>query len=548
MHPVTALMLVASLCGPLTSGMAIAAAQEAVCTVGPGDVLSVTVLGQPEFSSEVTVTEDGKIMLPVVGELKVEGLSLSAAGTAVSAKLQQRLVDPEVTVALKRGRPRPVYVLGEVAHAGVYERSLGWRVTEALAAAGGLLRRAQDTEGALMRAGQQPVPLDLVGLLENSSSAANLRLQPDDVLSFSPRIVRVSVTGCVLRPGVFDVPAGGNLLDALAMAGGIVPQADPSRVRVIHRDGRQELCDLVPTIIGGLLPDGNPLLAGDQVLVPQASARVAVLGAVRNPGHFDLEPGVPFRVAEAVARAGGLTSRPELIAGSIFHQSGGVSRLQIADIFLEGRAEANVLLRGGDVVSLSERTQRVSLAGQVAKPGTYDIPMGSGVIEAVAVAGGLTPKAALREAVIKRADGATTPVDLFAAMVHGDLANNPRLQPDDLVLIPESRSKVAVLGAVQRPGYYDLGESARTSVSQLVAQAGGPLKHARIGETAVIRTQQGTPVRITADLTKVLRAGRLEADVAVQDGDLVYVPDAAVDWDLLMRALSSAYVLSLVHF
>ena len=80
------------------------------------------------------------------------------------------------------------------------------------------------------------------------------------------------------------------------------------------------------------------------------------------------------------------------------------------------------------MLSLAERTQQVSVAGQVLKPGTYEMALGGGVVEAVALAGGVTPKASLREVVIKRADGTSVAVDLFDSMVHGKLAGCPALR------------------------------------------------------------------------------------------------------------------------
>ena len=345
----TATLAMLCLCGVL-AGLASPVSGESAKSaydIGIGDVLTVTVLGHPELGSEVLVTEDGSIQLPIVGEVRVEGLTLRAVTAAVTVGLEQRLIAPEVTVAVKQAHPRSIFVLGAVAHPGVYERPLGWRVTEALAAAGGLVPRPEDAEASLMRAGDPPLALDLVALLRDSNTGANVPLRAGDVLSCAARTNRVSVAGSVLRPGVYDLASGGSVVEALALAGGCSPQADLSRVKVVHRNGIGDSFDLVPVMMEGQAPPVKALQAGDQVIVPQATASVAVLGAVKNAGYFSLEPGVPLRVADAVARAGGLTDRPEMIVGSVFRRGGQVVHLQITDIFLEGRQQADLSLEGG---------------------------------------------------------------------------------------------------------------------------------------------------------------------------------------------------------
>ncbi len=435
-----------------------AAKTRADYAVGPDDVLMVSVMRHPEMSRDnVVVSTDGKIHLPVVGELQVAGMSIQQITAAITERLRERLVSPEVTVAVKQPRIQSVFVLGAARNPGVYQLKPGWRVTEALASAGGLIIRPELVDAILFHPDQRVVPLDLLTILREGNDPANLVLGPGDVLNFSERTV----------------------------------------------------------------------------------ARVAVVGAAHEPGYFDLQPGVTMRVADLVARAGGLTARPELVQGSIFRLSGEALALDLPGIFVEGKSEANLALQPGDVLSLAERTITVSVAGQVQRSGSYDLPVGSGVVEAVAAAGGVSDRALLTGVILQRKDGATCHVNLFQVMVKGNLGANVPLQHGDLIVVPESKAKVAVLGAVQKPGYYDIDEDSAPTVAQMVAEAGGSLKRARIGETAVMRVEEGEAKRIMVNLARVLRAGRTEEDLVVQDNDVIYVPGERTDWDLLLRALSA---------
>ncbi len=513
--------------------------------VGPDDVLMVSVMRHPEMSGDnVVVSTDGKIHLPVVGALQVSGLTIQQITAAITERLRERLVSPEVTVALKQPRVQSVFVLGAARNPGVYQLKPGWRVTEALASAGGLTIRPELVDAILFHPDQRVVPLDLPTILREGNDPANLVLEPGAVLNFSERTIPITVMGSVLRPGTYDMRVGGGILEAVALGGGVLPRADLSRLVVKKVDGSQQQFDIVPAMLHGEAVQEVALEAGDVVLVPESTARVAVVGAAHEPGYFDLQPGVTMRVADLVARAGGLTARPELVQGSIFRLSGEALALDLPALFVEGKSEANLALQPGDVLSLAERTITVNVAGQVQRPGSYDLPVGSGVVEAVAAAGGVSDGALLTGVILQRKDGATCRVNLFQVMVKGDLGANVPLQHGDLIVVPESKAKVAVLGAVHKPGYYDIDEDSAPTVAQMVAEAGGSLKRARIGETAVVRVEEGQAKRIMVDLTRVLHAGRTEEDLVVQGNDVIYVPGERTDWDLLLRVLSTVGIWS----
>lgn len=276
------------------------------------------------------------------------------------------------------------------------------------------------------------------------------------------------------------------------------------------------------------------------IIVQTAPQRIFVLGAVRKPGVYDWKPG--WRVTEALASAGGLLSRPELTAGLILRQNKQSIALDIQAV-MNGSNDANLEIHPGDVINLTERTIKVSIAGEVKSPGTYDLPIGAGVVEAVAMAGGAQPRAALTAVKVKRADGSIISLDLFKAMVKGEITDNCKLSSGDLILLPQSIARIAVLGAVQKPGYYDIEDGTITKLSDAVAMAGGAVKHARIAEIGVIRRNNGKQQRIIANLDSILRQGKTDQDIAINSEDIIYVPDSKVDWDLFLRSISSIGVL-----
>lgn len=107
--------------------------------IARGDVLSVRVWNQESMSIERTrVREDGKISVPFLQDIDVDGLTPAELSERLQAELKTYVVTPVVTVALEEARPLRISVVGHVVRAGTYDLDRGAGVLHALAAAGGL--------------------------------------------------------------------------------------------------------------------------------------------------------------------------------------------------------------------------------------------------------------------------------------------------------------------------------------------------------------------------------------------------------------------------
>ncbi len=107
-----------------------------------GDQLEVSVFHVPEYSRTVTVRADGYVSLPVVGDIKMAGLSVPEADKLLAHGLGERLVDPDVTVNVANPRPASIFVLGEVQRPGSAPLRDAPTAALAIAASGGVLRSA----------------------------------------------------------------------------------------------------------------------------------------------------------------------------------------------------------------------------------------------------------------------------------------------------------------------------------------------------------------------------------------------------------------------
>jgi polysaccharide export outer membrane protein len=150
--------------------------------IGPDDVLAVSVWEQKDLDQIVTVRRDGKISLPLAGEVEAAGLT-TAELTARLTTLYSRMVRGiQVTVGVREIKSRPVFLVGSVVRPGPIQLTHEMTVSQALAAAGGPTATA-DLESAFVLRGDQKIPVNLHRMLQQGDTAQNIKLQPRDVIS-----------------------------------------------------------------------------------------------------------------------------------------------------------------------------------------------------------------------------------------------------------------------------------------------------------------------------------------------------------------------------
>jgi polysaccharide biosynthesis/export protein len=270
--------------------------------------------------------------------------------------------------------------------------------------------------------------------------------------------------------------------------------------------------------------------------------RVYVLGAVGKPGSYDMKPG--WRITEAIAGAGGIASgtEPAECAVTILRANGKRFTLKLADV-LSGSQEANKPIESGDSVTVeAQETMPVYVMGKVKNPGLYRIRKdNAGVMEALTLAGGSLEDSALSHVTITHLNGPPEVADLGPAILQGKSGANPRLNPGDLVTVPEETSRVAVLGYVNQPGFYPLKRGQKLTLTDALGLAKGvDNKRGKLGQVAVIRAQDGKQGKLVFDLRKFLKSADLRQNPELLPGDVVYVPGGnQLDWDTVLRSLSS---------
>jgi len=195
--------------------------------VGAGDVLSVTVFGHPDLSLSPTVQPSGTIVMPLLREVPVAGLTVAEVQRKLRNLLERDyLVDPQVHVEVKEYQSQYVIVLGEVNTPGRKPLRGETRLIDALVDAGGFKPSASyevtitRTEGSFDE-GQRTLHIRLSGSQMTAQDEVNLSLplRNGDVITALGQS-HVTVEGEVARPGLYVTDGTLTVTGALSMAGG----------------------------------------------------------------------------------------------------------------------------------------------------------------------------------------------------------------------------------------------------------------------------------------------------------------------------------------
>lgn len=244
----------------------------------PGDMVEVTEYHTPEFRSVVRVSAAGTVLLPMIGDVNVNGLDEAAAAKAIEAALLEKgmLLHPQVSVLVTVAMGQDVSVLGEVGRPGVYPYGMHHRLLDAISAAAGLTPAA----GSVVRIEHrgETDPVQVVALVQGDAAVAaehNPELLPGDTILVS-RSGLVYVVGDVLRPGgfVMEPDASMTVLRALSLAWGPSMSASLKHALLIReRNGGRTVTNLnLKRMLHGQDPD-LPVEEHDIVYVPDSAAK-----------------------------------------------------------------------------------------------------------------------------------------------------------------------------------------------------------------------------------------------------------------------------------
>jgi polysaccharide biosynthesis/export protein len=272
--------------------------------VGPEDQLAIVIFGQDNLNRELRVNGQGEIAMPLVGVLKVAGLTPQQIQKHLEELYNARyLVNPQITVSVKEYRHQRVAVTGAVAKPGSYEIIGPRTLLEVLSLAGGfsnvpnaqtgqagdvvdVIRHQNASDMAkTMKAGSSSQPftpktqtlvIDLRRLVSGQDPQLNIPVRSGDVIHV-PFAGTAYVLGGVKKPGNIAVKENLTVSQAVAMAGGIDPLLGTNNITVMRFDDRGKPISIktnLSNIIARSDPD-LPLKDSDVVVVNESTIKKA---------------------------------------------------------------------------------------------------------------------------------------------------------------------------------------------------------------------------------------------------------------------------------
>lgn len=547
--------------------------------LGPGDVLALVLTGDVEMVHVLEVTREGFIVIPQVGQIFVNTLTLDQLRTLLRDRLArvysgikggaEATTTFDLTVA--RVRTNQVSVIGEVAQPGSYHLASVATVLNALYAAGGPTERGNFRRVEIRRHGKLIATFDLYDYLLRGDTGNDIILEQGDVVFVPVHGTRAVVQGEVVRPGTYELKPGETLADLIDAAGGFKPTAALDRVSIsrIAPPGERRADDPSRIVVdvplnGNLKAVPFQIEPGDEVTIfglPDARRAVVELkGNVYSPGTYGWTP--DLTLSELIRRAGGF--RPATYSGRAH-----IERLNPADstrylvqvVQLPASADMpfpnDVALQDYDIVTIYGRDEfraerKVMIEGMVNEPGTYPYREGMTLRDLVLMARGLKDGAYLDSAEVARlphdrsagalATRLRVPLD-SSYIFEGDkssyrllpgihiparTAPEFALEPFDHVTILkqpefELQRMVKITGEVRFPGTYALINKSER-LSNLVARAGGLLPTG-YPEGASLHRKRGDAGSIDIELAKILEKPGGRGDLTLMPGDSLHIPE-----------------------
>ena len=465
---------------------------------------------------------------------------------------------------------KAVRVFGEVANPAQFAYKEGMSIVDLIMRAGGVTRYAAVEQIRLISSGE-PVLFNLQAWLDTGDPSLLPKMVPGSTVFvpiLSDQIKRgkhtVYVMGEVAKPGAYDAQPGTTFIDILANAGGPTRYADGRQMRILKQGGKVMMFDMVAYTEGGNVKPPK-IDAGDAILVPEKTDNlqpswlktppdraIHMLGAVYKPGRYEWSD--EMSLFDLIANAGGPTESGDLSSIRILVNKDSRAKPVIFDMkaFIENGGDLSTVpqLHAGYTVMVPELPKdptdnksqwlaqspdrSIYIMGAVGAPGRYAFNTTMGFLDILGAADGPTSKADLKRIRVSlrgKANADPIVVDLVRYMETGDESLLPRLEPGDMIYVPDREREwtdiatadtVRVIGAVAKPGRYSF--NARMTILDLLAEAGGPNSDAL--QRRIVVVNMGKEVKaFHFDLEKFVRSGDYSLLPVVRPGDTVYVPD-----------------------
>lgn len=443
--------------------------------LGPGDGVYIDVFSARGLDQDLTVTPEGRLIIPQTGTLNVAGMTVTEAEKKVNDLLRRNYKNPDASLSLRRLRPIKVSVIGSVLAPGMYTTTAASRVNEVIDQAGGFLEKSslrnieiRDQQGKLR------TKVDMQRYMIAGDLEANPVIESGDVVLIPHVTTYVTISGAVNFPGQMEFAEGDRLSTLIKIARGLQSNALLDSVEIARfspNDPIQARRFYVDMSKG----DDPELQDGDAISIRSRSqyripTLVSIAGEVHHPGKYSIELGTT-RISDILTRAGGVLETASLEDAVVLRRVGIAWENDPEYIMLDRLMSTKVSAN----ITLSDEQFNYYIANS------------------------------------RRLGRSVMVVNFRSLIREGDASQNILLREEDSIWIPRTRGYVSVLGNVANPG--NIMYNPRSEWKDYIRFAGGFTSGADEDEVRIINSKTSTYINPRSD-----------DDYKIGPGDTIVIP------------------------
>jgi protein involved in polysaccharide export with SLBB domain len=514
--------------------------------LGPGDQLDVNVYGVQQFNYSGTISKNGTINVPNVGEVFLSGLAFEAAKNKLQkqiGKIYSTLAGngSKLSVSVSNYRTILVTIIG-AQQSGNYRLSAMSTVYNALHVAGGPSDIGSYRKIELIRNNKIIRTIDLYRFLTKGDQSDNVSLTDNDMIRIPSYEARVTLEGEIKRPGIFETVAGENLKQIISYASGFTDNAYKNRILVKQKTNSElKVTDLNEMTFGAYLPNAGDMISVDKIL-DRYENRVQIKGAVYRPGEYSLPANGTMTIKDLLKKADGVAENVFLEKASLIRQKNDLTKEYISfnlQSALNGDEAANMTLQKEDVIVVFYNqdlldSYNLSITGEVRKPGSFTYMKGMTLYDLLLESDFFTDLAASNVTVFRnKKDEVFNPNDkekIITLNLNIDPKNPEQaatflMEPQDQVVVRrivtfETPQMVNVSGEILYPGGYAIAKK-EERVLDFITRAGGLKDVADTEAIRVIRNGLNIPI----DWKRISKKPLSTSNLILNAGDNIIIPN-----------------------
>jgi len=453
--------------------------------VGPGDNIEILLWGQTQLQVTYPVNRDGRIFVPEIGPINVSGKTLDELRpflrdqfVKIYSTINSRTDRTYLDVTLGALESINLQVVGEVGSPGIHTIHPFSTITTALTQAGGL-----DTTGSLrsirvIRDDKLHAEIDLYDLMMKGDQSSEFRLRESDLILVPIRLTKLTISGEVYRPGIYEMKPGETIQQLIEYAGGLKSTASSivELQRITPFNDRMNDDDIIDIdYLNYKAINSKEIADGDIIKIHRimpVNKEVVINGQIKRPGVYAFHDSLSLK--RLLDLSGGIND-PDFI------RSVNLSKIDITrrdpdsdysevisfslEEFLDGTIKP-FYMENHDQVTIYPNlkylpARTVEISGEILLPGVYPILGDFETINSIVErAGGFTSRAFKEGTELIRDE---------QRLVIEEMSNT--MKDGDIITVPEKSDVVNVTGAIYNPGLISF-KKGRT-VSQYIRLSGG---------------------------------------------------------------------------